>query len=200
MHINQRRKRRESESWTVEREEEEEEEEKKKEKKKHKHADENHQQSRSYDADTQALLNTLSLVALTFEPRPTPIKHLKAFMFPLPQINNIQHPPPPPPPPPHKPRKAPSFPPPPLTPTPTPPPPPPRLWLGQIFDLGEEALDHLATFISTGGEMNLAEVTGDKTHRLLLTGPALNRSTTTKTVCVAVPTQMAVFFSIKIQK
>lgn len=93
MHINQRRKRRESESWTVEREEEEEEEEKKKEKKKHKHADENHQQSRSYDADTQALLNTLSLVALTFEPRPTPIKHLKAFMFPLPQINNIQHPP-----------------------------------------------------------------------------------------------------------
>lgn len=64
-----------------------------KKKKKHKHADENHQQSRSYDADTQALLNTLSLVALTFEPRPTPIKHFKAFMFPLPQINNIQHPP-----------------------------------------------------------------------------------------------------------
>lgn len=59
----------------------------------HKHADENHQQSRSYDADTQALLNTLSLVALTLEPCPTPIKHLKAFMFPLPQINNIQHPP-----------------------------------------------------------------------------------------------------------
>lgn len=51
-----------------------------------------HQQSRSYDADTQALLNTLSLVALTLEPCPTPIKHLKAFMFPLPQINNIQHP------------------------------------------------------------------------------------------------------------
>lgn len=39
-----------------------------------------------------ALLYTLSLVALTLEPRPTPIKHLKAFMFPLPQINNIQHP------------------------------------------------------------------------------------------------------------
>lgn len=45
--------------------------------------------------------------------------------------------------------------------------------------------------------MNLAEVTGDKTHRLLLTGPALNRSTATEKICVAVFTQMAVFFSKK---
>lgn len=40
----------------------------------------------------------------------------------------------------------------------------PWFWLGQIFDLEKEALDHLATFISMGGEMNLTEVTGDKTH------------------------------------
>lgn len=39
--------------------------------------------------------------------------------------------------------------------------------------------------------MNLAEVTGDKTHRLL------NRSTATEKICVAVFTQMAVFFSKK---
>lgn len=46
---------------------------------------------------------------------------------------------------------------------------------GQIFDLGKEALDHLGTFISTRGEMNLTEVTGDKTHSLLITAPIQNR-------------------------
>lgn len=56
-----------------------------------KRTSETHQQCRSHDADTP-VLNTLSLVALTLEPCPTPIKHLKAFTFPLPQINNIQPP------------------------------------------------------------------------------------------------------------
>ena len=84
----------------------------------------------SRDADVPPLLSTLSLVALTLEPLPTPIKHLKAFMFPVPQINNIQHPPP--------------------TPHPT------DYDRGKIFDLrwgsgGVGALYHLATFISTRG-------------------------------------------------
>lgn len=83
MHINQRRKRRDRKLNEDEEGEE---------KKAHTNEDGNHQRSRSYDADTQAHLNTSSLAALTLEPCPTPIKHLKAFVLTLPQINNIPHP------------------------------------------------------------------------------------------------------------